>query len=877
MRIQTFVQNCILILTFTFLSIDASAQQWNHNEVLTKSLQFYEAQICGPKPDWSRIPWRDDCHTTDGDYLGIDLTGGWHDAGDHAKFHLPMAQAITMLAWTYLKYENEIINSGNQEHFLNNLRHIGDYISKCHPPSGNNIFYAQVADGDLDHSFWEAPELNDYFREVFSIDVNNPGTDLACGMAAAFASLSMVFDNDPAYSESLRNHAIDLFDLGVNSFQGYSFSFNHGTFYSSQAPYDDDIVWGALWLYQATNDASYLTLAENNFGNISGATGWFPSFRDHAFGSFILLAELTGDQTYYNVTEDWLNNEIFNSGYTNGGLYRRSTVLPAHGAAAMSFCAYYYAELRGPGHPSYNTYIDFATNQFDYILGDNPLGLSYLVDFSDNFVRVTHHRAAHDSPNGDIFNPTFDTHFLTGALVGGPDQFDNFSNDRADWPQTESAVSGQSFFVGLAAQMLRMNGGGTPPSETDDIIAVNAPTTVEQGTTETISVTYSSNGVREIISTLQLASDPYTSYSSTVTPVSVSSGTLNINVDIPADIPLGNGIYQFQISLAEPGATWEERFDNEAITDVSVIEQAPIVNNIITAISGPEVVSQGSNISIQIDYEANESKDLIVSLEQNVDPFQSYASDIFTVNAGVGSLTVMLDVPQNIPEGTDAYQYQVVLTPVGGSWPDRDDNLSQDNVDVIMGQPLTDAINNISGPTAVTPGESVNVSVEYEASESRDLVVVFEQNSDPYTSYSIGRQTVSGNGSITLSIDIPVNVPDGIDQYQFQSFISTVGGFWNDRLDNLPFEDVDVISTPPNCNDGIQNGYETGIDCGGPDCVACSACGVAASMAAEIEMGDLYLKNGCYGVILTSPGGSCFRMTINDVGTVSVEGVTCPN
>ena len=33
-------------------------------------------------------------------------------------------------------------------------------------------------------------------------------------------------------------------------------------------------------------------------------------------------------------------------------------------------------------------------------------------------------------------------------------------------------------------------------------------------------------------------------------------------------------------------------------------------------------------------------------------------------------------------------------------------------------------------------------------------------------------------------------------------------------------------SPPPTCDDGIQNGSETGIDCGGPDCPACDPCNV---------------------------------------------------
>jgi len=42
------------------------------------------------------------------------------------------------------------------------------------------------------------------------------------------------------------------------------------------------------------------------------------------------------------------------------------------------------------------------------------------------------------------------------------------------------------------------------------------------------------------------------------------------------------------------------------------------------------------------------------------------------------------------------------------------------------------------------------------------------------------------------------------------------------------------------------------------------------------EMGDVYLKAPCYGIILTSPNGSCFRIKISDSGTLITETITCP-
>jgi hypothetical protein len=46
------------------------------------------------------------------------------------------------------------------------------------------------------------------------------------------------------------------------------------------------------------------------------------------------------------------------------------------------------------------------------------------------------------------------------------------------------------------------------------------------------------------------------------------------------------------------------------------------------------------------------------------------------------------------------------------------------------------------------------------------------------------------------------------------------GGFRNSLLSSPGCGN----SNPPTCNDGIQNGNETGVDCGGPDCPACPTC-----------------------------------------------------
>jgi len=52
------------------------------------------------------VNWRGNSALTDGSDRGIDLTGGWYDAGDHVKFGFPMASSATMLAWGLLEYRD---------------------------------------------------------------------------------------------------------------------------------------------------------------------------------------------------------------------------------------------------------------------------------------------------------------------------------------------------------------------------------------------------------------------------------------------------------------------------------------------------------------------------------------------------------------------------------------------------------------------------------------------------------------------------------------------------------------------------------------------------------------------------------------------------
>ena len=104
----------------------------NYEEALRKSLLYFEAQRSGRLPHGQRVPWRDHSGLTDGLEQGVDLVGGYYDAGDHVKFGLPMAFTVTMLSWSMLEYGDDVAAAGELAHALEAIKWGTDYFIKAH-------------------------------------------------------------------------------------------------------------------------------------------------------------------------------------------------------------------------------------------------------------------------------------------------------------------------------------------------------------------------------------------------------------------------------------------------------------------------------------------------------------------------------------------------------------------------------------------------------------------------------------------------------------------------------------------------------------------------------------------------------------------------
>lgn len=435
---------------------------FNYGEALQKSLLFYELQRSGDiDEDTARTNWRGDSGMTDGSDVGLDLTGGLYDAGDNVKFNLPMAYTAAMLAWSVYEDKAAYEQSGQLDYALGNIKWICDYLIKCHPE--DEVYYYQVGDGNVDHGWWGACEVMQMNRPSFKVDRNSPGSTVVGEAAAALAACSVVFaESDKAYSEECLAHAKSLYKFAEDTKSDAGYTAANG-FYNSWSGFNDELMWAAVWLHIATNDNSWLDKAKQYETQCEGNYKWTMCWDDKYNGAVCLLANLTGEDKYKQKIEknlDWwcgIGGESVT--YSPKGLAWVDQWGSLRYATTAAFLAASYAEGGKCSSDKAETYMKFCEGQVDYALGS--AGRSFVVGFGENPPEHPHHRTAQGSWADNMSEPNYHRHTLYGALVGGPDASDSYTDTVTDYNKNEVADDYNAGFTGALAKLYKKYGGET--------------------------------------------------------------------------------------------------------------------------------------------------------------------------------------------------------------------------------------------------------------------------------------------------------------------------------------------------------------------------------------------------------------------------------
>lgn len=153
------------------------------------------------------------------------------------------------------------------------MRHGLDWLIKAHPEP--STLYVQIGSAAVDNNYWGGDQGIPNPRQSYVINSTAPGTDAAASAAAAFAASSVLYSGTPlattssaysppasivnaTYAQILLSHAKDLYDFAnTTTRQVYQTNVPAVKGVYASSGWQDEMVWGGLWMALATNNSAY--------------------------------------------------------------------------------------------------------------------------------------------------------------------------------------------------------------------------------------------------------------------------------------------------------------------------------------------------------------------------------------------------------------------------------------------------------------------------------------------------------------------------------------------------------------------------------------------------------------------------------------------
>lgn len=368
-----------------------------YNEVADSLLQFFKVQRCGfTNPLLHKV-----CHVADATSIiendkkisrSVDVSGGWHDAGDYVKFLNTTSYSTYMLLFSYefdpvkFGFDN---NRNNIPDILEEAKIGLDWMLRCRYK--NNKLITQVQDL-RDHDVgWRMPEDD-------KLEFDRPayvgiGKNLI-GIYSATMSLAYRIWNEkihyPEFAKQCLDAAEQLYAIR-NNVQNVDSS---GTGSYLDKKYLGKMALAAVELYISTDNQNYLMDAKS-YADSAGSDYWWSWGDINALAHFKLAKFFPKYKDFIEKNLESFNKNKNDNLFGKGAALSWGTNVTLLGIALQEIL---YRKLTGVAR-----YDSLATLQKDFVLGRNPWGISFISGLGKNYSKNFHHQIA----------------YLAGRLPGG--------------------------------------------------------------------------------------------------------------------------------------------------------------------------------------------------------------------------------------------------------------------------------------------------------------------------------------------------------------------------------------------------------------------------------------------------------------------------
>ncbi|MEJ8302870.1 glycoside hydrolase family 9 protein [Saccharibacillus sacchari] len=383
-----------------------------------------------------------------------DVSGGWWDAGDMGKYVTAGATAVSDLLWAYETYPNvfedsqlNIPESGNGiPDLLDEIKVETDFFLKMQDTATGG-FYAYVN---------REPAPKRFIMDGTGANSLIPTVQTA-NTVGALAHASIVFRSQP----SLESYGDQLLTAAE---KGWAYLEQHPEYIPQpDGPYNDekdqnDRFYAAAALYRATGDSKYDDYVKAHY------TEFETVFETKDFSHGINGMEMIGYYQYLSAPQaDAQIREWFAARYAvwrekaldialNQAVWRNSTKDGFYwgansNVASMPMSLAIGSRILGTFDEAN---LQAAAGNLNYLLGINPLQLSYITGYGENRIRITHH---------EIFMRDFIVEMPNGYMVGGPNNgkakfpAKAYNASTIDWETNEQALNYNSPLIFLTAML----------------------------------------------------------------------------------------------------------------------------------------------------------------------------------------------------------------------------------------------------------------------------------------------------------------------------------------------------------------------------------------------------------------------------------------
>ncbi len=418
-----------------------------YNGLKGRLLAYLRQQQCGYNPFLDQV-----CHQMDGrtmygpmpDSTYIDVSGGWHDAGDDLKYLMTSSNTVGRLLFAYQEnpsvFRDDYDKWGHKQ--SNGVPDVLDeaqwgltWMLKMHPRS-DELFY-QVAD-DRDHIGFKMPyaDSSDYgwgkgsYRVVYFANGKPQGlgkykntsdgvANLAGRYAAVMAMASRIWKeslHDTVGADRYLHAALEVYKLGLEK-PGHQEGASYGAPYRYyEKTWTDDMEWGAAELYKVTKNNGYLTQAIK-YARLANHISWMgkDTAYHYAYYPFMNLGHYELFKEIKGAFRDTL------AGYYRTGLeacYDKAMKNPYRIGYPFIWCSnnlasalinqvLLYQKMTGD-----SKYYFMAMETRDWLLGRNPWGVSQFVGIPQNGTNTPHY------PHSSVEYLTH--HPIIGGMNDGP-------------------------------------------------------------------------------------------------------------------------------------------------------------------------------------------------------------------------------------------------------------------------------------------------------------------------------------------------------------------------------------------------------------------------------------------------------------------------